>query len=51
MFQARVIGESSNIPVAGEIVNAVYNPVGVRITDLPVNADKVLAGFRAKAGN
>ena len=38
----------SNILVAGAIANAVFDAVGVRITDLPVTADKVLAGLRAK---
>lgn len=48
----RIIGESSNIPVAGAIANAVYDAVGVRITDLPVTADKVLAALRAnRAGS
>ena len=49
-YESKGIGESSNIPVAGAIANAVYDAVGVRITDLPVTADKVLAGLRAKGG-
>ncbi len=48
-YESKGIGESSNIPVAGAIANAVYDAVGVRITDLPITADKVLAGLRAKA--
>ena len=44
--ESKGIGESSNIPVAGAIDNAVFDAVGVRITDLPVTADKVLAGLR-----
>ncbi len=40
-FQSKGIGESSNIPVAGAIANAVYDAVGVRITDLPITAEKV----------
>jgi len=47
-YESKGIGESSNIPVAGAIANAVFDAVGVRITDLPVTADKVLAGLRAK---
>ena len=46
-YESKGIGESSNIPVAGAIANAVFDAVGVRITDLPVTADKVLAGLRA----
>ena len=51
-YVSKGIGESSNIPVAGAIANAVFDAVGVRITDLPVTADKVLAGLRGnRAGN
>ncbi len=46
-YESKGIGESSNIPVAGAIANAVFDAVGVRITDLPVTADKVLAGLWA----
>jgi CO/xanthine dehydrogenase Mo-binding subunit len=48
LYESKGIGESSNIPVAGAIANAVFDAVGVRITDLPVTSDKVLAGLRAK---
>ncbi len=47
-YESKGIGESSNIPVAGAIANAVFDAVGVRITDLPLTADKVLAALRAK---
>ena len=48
-YESKGIGESSNIPVAGAIANAVCDAVGVRITDLPVTAAKVLAALKAKA--
>ena len=48
-YESKGIGESSNIPVAGAIANAVYDAVGVRITDLPISAEKVLAALKAKA--
>jgi CO/xanthine dehydrogenase Mo-binding subunit len=51
LYESRGIGESSNIPVAGAIANCVFDAVGVRITDLPITADKVMAGLRAKEGN
>ena len=47
-YQGKGIGESSNIPVAGAIANAVFDAVGVRIMDLPITAEKVLAALRAK---
>ena len=49
-FDSRGIGESSNVPVAGAIANAVYDAVGVRILDLPITAEKVLRGLREKNG-
>jgi xanthine dehydrogenase molybdenum-binding subunit len=47
-YQSKGIGESSNIPVAGAIANAVYDAVGVRITDLPMTAEKVLRALKEK---
>ena len=46
--RSKGVGETSNIPVAGAIANAVFDAVCVRITDLPVMADKVLAGLKAQ---
>ena len=41
-FGAKGVGEPALIPTAAAIANAVYNAVGVRITELPITADKVL---------
>ena len=41
-YQSKGIGEISNIPVAPAIANAVADAIGVRITDLPITAEKVL---------
>jgi len=35
-------GEPAHIPTAGAIANAVYNAVGVRVTDLPMTPARVL---------
>jgi CO/xanthine dehydrogenase Mo-binding subunit len=43
------IGETSVPPVMPCVANAVYNAVGVRITDLPITPEKVLRGLREKA--
>jgi len=40
-FGAKGIGESSLIPVAPAIANAVFDAVGVRIRDLPIKAEKI----------
>ncbi len=44
---AKAIGESANTPLAAAIANAVYAASGIRITDLPITAEKVLAGLSA----
>jgi CO/xanthine dehydrogenase Mo-binding subunit len=43
------IGETSLPPVMPAIGNAVYRATGVRIQDLPITAEKVLRGLRARA--
>ena len=45
-FEGKGIGETSNVPVAAAIANAVHDAVGVRIRDLPITAEKVLAAFK-----
>ena len=45
---AKGLGEPPIIPTAGAIANAVYNAVGVRMTDLPITPDKVLAALAEK---
>ena len=47
-FDSKGIGESSNVPVAGAIANAVYDAAGVRIFDLPITAEKVLRALKEK---
>ena len=44
-FQSKEIGESAISQVAPAIANAVYDAVGVRITDLPITAEKVFHAF------
>ncbi len=47
-FESKGIGESANIPTAGAVANAVYDAIGVPITDLPITAEKVLAALQAR---
>ncbi|MBI2885755.1 MAG: xanthine dehydrogenase family protein molybdopterin-binding subunit [Chloroflexi bacterium] len=47
-YAGKAIGEVSNCPVAAAIANAVEDAVGVRITDLPITAEKVYRALRAK---
>jgi xanthine dehydrogenase YagR molybdenum-binding subunit len=41
------IGEPPTIPTAAAIANAVYNAIGVRITELPMTPARVLAALQA----
>ena len=41
-FGAKALGEPPSIGPAPAIVNAIYDAVGVRITDLPATPDKIL---------
>ncbi len=49
-FGAKGIGEPGCVPTAPAIANAIYNAVGVRITDLPITPERILAALRAKEG-
>ena len=42
------IAEPANIPGVGAVANAVYNACGVRVRELPITPDKILAGLMAK---
>ena len=33
------------VPVLGSIANAIYDAIGVRITELPITAEKILEGL------
>jgi CO/xanthine dehydrogenase Mo-binding subunit len=45
-YGAKTIGEQPLPPVAPAIANAVQDAVGIRIQDLPITAEKVLAALR-----
>ena len=49
-FGAKGIGEPGLVPTAPAIANAIYDAVGVRITDLPITPEKVLAALKEKEG-
>jgi len=49
-YGAKGIGEPGCVPTAPAVANAVYDAVGVRIKDLPVTPEKVLAAIREKNG-
>ncbi|MBN2032786.1 MAG: xanthine dehydrogenase family protein molybdopterin-binding subunit [Deltaproteobacteria bacterium] len=47
-FGAKGIGEPGLVPTAPAIANAVYDAVGVRISDLPITPEKILSALRKK---
>ena len=49
-YAGKAVGELSNVAVPAAIANAVFDAVGVRLTDLPITAEKVHAGLLAKEG-
>ncbi|MBM2831485.1 MAG: coxL [Dehalococcoidia bacterium] len=49
-YGAKGFAENTPVPVAPAIGNAVYHAIGVRIKDLPITKEKILAALAAKAG-
>ena len=49
-FHGKAIGESSITPTGAAIANAVYDAVGVRFHDLPINAEKVYWALQQHSG-
>ena len=47
-FGAKGIGEPALNPVTAAVANAVYNAIGVRITELPITPEKILKGLRSR---
>ena len=45
-FGAKEIGEGCLPPILGAIGNAVYDACGVRVTELPITPEKILAGLQ-----
>ena len=49
-YGAKGVGEPGCVPAAPALANAIYDAVGVRIKDLPITPEKVLAALKAKKG-
>ena len=47
-FGAKGIGEPVLVPTAPAIANAVYDATGIRISDLLITPEKVLAALKKK---
>ena len=46
-FGAKGVGEASPITTAPAIANAVYDAIGVRITEMPITPEKILKALKA----
>jgi len=49
-YGAKGIGEPGCVPTAPAVANAVYDAIGVRIKDLPITPEKVLAAIKEQKG-
>lgn len=47
-YGAKGASETAILPGAPAIANAVYNAIGIRINDLPITPEKILAALRAQ---
>ncbi len=50
-YGAKGVGEPGLVPTAPAIANAVYNAIGVRIRDLPITPEKILAALKQMPGS
>lgn len=48
-YNSMAIGETSNIPVAAAVANAIEDAVGVRVKSLPITAEKVFEALRERS--
>ncbi len=47
---ARGVGEHTMIPTPAAVANAIFDACGIRITTLPITAEKVLAALKQRGG-
>jgi xanthine dehydrogenase YagR molybdenum-binding subunit len=48
-FGAKSMGESSKVPAPAAVANAVFNAIGIRMKDLPITRDKIVAAAGRRA--
>ena len=49
-YGAKGVGEPPIIPGAAAIINAVYDAVGVRVTEIPITAERLMKALKEKEG-
>ena len=50
-YGAKGIGEPGLVPTAPAIANAIYDAIGIRITELPITPERILEAIKAKEGD
>jgi xanthine dehydrogenase molybdenum-binding subunit len=50
-FGAKGIGEAATNPVAAAYANAIRNAIGLRLYELPITPEKILAALKEQAGH
>ena len=48
-YGAKEVGQGPLLPIPPAVANAVYDAVGVRVDEIPVTPEKILAALKAKA--
>ena len=43
------IGEVATVPTSPAIANAIYNATGIRLTEIPIRPDRLIAALKGRA--
>ncbi|QIG97555.1 molybdopterin-dependent oxidoreductase [Bradyrhizobium sp. 6(2017)] len=43
------IGEASTVPTSAAVANAIHNAIGVRLTEIPIRPDRIVAALKGRA--
>ena len=47
-YGAKGVGEQASVPTMAAVANAIHDAIGVRITELPITPDKIVAAIQKK---
>ncbi|MCU7866242.1 MAG: hypothetical protein KZQ92_19970, partial [Candidatus Thiodiazotropha sp. (ex Lucinoma borealis)] len=50
-FGAKSVGEAGLVAPVGATANAIYNAIGIQITELPITPEKILKALNEKHAN
>ena len=43
------IGEVATVPTSPAVANAIFNAIGVRLTEIPIRPDRIVAALKGRA--